>query len=127
VWSVESGFVRHFSTPARYVVRSHPLASHRHQLYPTRNQLYPHSLSLSHTNSQIKGGKGGFGNLLRHVKATEKIDNYDACRDLSGRRYRLVEAERKLSEWEEKQKNKPIKNNDAEELKRLEVSGFVNT
>lgn len=46
------------------------------------------------------------------------MENFDACRDLSGRRYRYVEAERKLAEWEEKQKTKQA---EKAELKRKEV------
>lgn len=45
----------------------------------------------------LKGGKGGFGSLLRAIGAQiEKTTNRDACRDLSGRRLRDVEREEKL-------------------------------
>lgn len=37
------------------------------------------------------GGKGGFGSLLRSMKPKAKGDeNFEACRDLSGRRLRQV-------------------------------------
>ena len=39
----------------------------------------------------LKGGKGGFGSLLRSIKPKAKEDeNFEACRDLSGRRLRHV-------------------------------------
>jgi hypothetical protein len=50
----------------------------------------------------LKGGKGGFGALLRSTKAKagqKKMDNNSACRDLNGRRLRHVQAEKQISEW----------------------------
>lgn len=47
----------------------------------------------------LLGGKGGFGNLLKHAHVQSKVTNYDACRDLSGRRVRYVEAEKKMKVW----------------------------
>lgn len=50
---------------------------------------------------RLAGGKGGFGALLRGQGRDGKItDNFDACRDLSGRRIRHVEAEKKLKQWQ---------------------------
>lgn len=34
----------------------------------------------------LRGGKGGFGSLLRASGRVAKTTNFDACRDLSGRR-----------------------------------------
>lgn len=34
----------------------------------------------------LPGGKGGFGSLLRASGRVAKTTNFDACRDLSGRR-----------------------------------------
>lgn len=52
----------------------------------------------------LKGGKGGFGSLLRRIKPKAKDDqNYEACRDLSGRRLRHVNNEQRLKEWEQAQ------------------------
>ncbi len=51
---------------------------------------------------RLRGGKGGFGALLRGstVKiGAKRTDNFSAMRDLSGRRMRHVEAEEKLAEW----------------------------
>ena len=48
---------------------------------------------------RVAGGKGGFGSLLRGAGTSgAATTNQDACRDLSGRRIRHVEAERKLRE-----------------------------
>lgn len=47
----------------------------------------------------LLGGKGGFGSLLRSMKPKAKGDeNFDACRDLSGRRLRQVNNEQRLRE-----------------------------
>ena len=45
------------------------------------------------------GGKGGFGSLMRNQAAKKKkITNWDASRDLSGRRIRDINNEKKLIE-----------------------------
>mmetsp|Transcript_13915 Transcript_13915/g.24386 ORF Transcript_13915/g.24386 Transcript_13915/m.24386 type:complete len:255 (-) Transcript_13915:1250-2014(-) len=49
---------------------------------------------------RLLGGKGGFGALLRGAARDGKgTANFDACRDLSGRRVRHQTAELKLEEW----------------------------
>ena len=51
-------------------------------------------LRVSLKNGIIKGGKGGFGSLLRSMNPKKQpTDNFDACRDLSGRRIRTVQNE----------------------------------
>lgn len=53
------------------------------------------TLALRHA---LPGGKGGFGaNLKGSAAASRPSSNFDACRDLSGRRVRTVRAERALS------------------------------
>ncbi|XP_055695625.1 splicing regulator SDE2 [Lutzomyia longipalpis] len=53
-----------------------------------------------------KGGKGGFGSMLRAIGAQiEKTTNREACRDLSGRRLRDINEEQRLKAWLEKQKD----------------------
>jgi len=49
----------------------------------------------------LAGGKGGFGAMLRNLgkNIDTKNMNYDACRDLSGRRMRHVSNEKKLKDW----------------------------
>lgn len=53
------------------------------------------------------GGKGGFGSMLRAIGAQiEKTTNRDACRDLSGRRLRDINEEKRLKAWLEKQQDR---------------------
>ncbi|KAL8162455.1 hypothetical protein V2J09_013944 [Rumex salicifolius] len=59
-------------------------------------------LSTIQLNFSLLGGKGGFGSLLRGAATKagqKKTNNFDACRDMSGRRLRHVNAEKKLEEW----------------------------
>jgi len=53
---------------------------------------------------RLLGGKGGFGALLRSQKGGKKTTNFDAMRDLSGRRLRHSKAVERIKEWMEKQK-----------------------
>ena len=46
---------------------------------------------------RLLGGKGGFGALLRSGARGSKTENFDACRDLSGRRLRHVNADKQLA------------------------------
>lgn len=51
---------------------------------------------------RVMGGKGGFGAMLRSARGgldAKKTTNFDAMRDLSGRRMRHVNNEQKLKEW----------------------------
>lgn len=51
--------------------------------------------------ARVLGGKGGFGTLLRtSARRGAQTTNFDACRDLHGRRLRSVNGERKIAEWE---------------------------
>ncbi|KAJ3704135.1 hypothetical protein LUZ61_007840 [Rhynchospora tenuis] len=62
------------------------------------DHLFP-SLSVL---PRLRGGKGGFGSLLRGAASKagqKKTSNFDACRDMSGRRLRHVNAEKRLEEW----------------------------
>nr|CAG4642264.1 EOG090X0OE5 [Eurycercus lamellatus] len=52
----------------------------------------------------LAGGKGGFGSMLRAIGAQiEKTTNREACRDLSGRRLRDINEEKRLKDWVSKQ------------------------
>ncbi|CEM06402.1 unnamed protein product [Vitrella brassicaformis CCMP3155] len=54
---------------------------------------------------RLVGGKGGFGSLLRGQKGRQKkTTNFDACRDLSGRRIRHAQAVKRIKDWLEKKK-----------------------
>jgi len=47
-----------------------------------------------------RGGKGGFGSLLKGQPAVKKrTNNFDSCRDLAGRRIRHVNQEKMLRDW----------------------------
>lgn len=49
---------------------------------------------------RLLGGKGGFGSMLRAIGAQiEKTTNREACRDLSGRRLRDINEEKRLKDF----------------------------
>ncbi|KAK3868946.1 hypothetical protein Pcinc_025695 [Petrolisthes cinctipes] len=49
---------------------------------------------------RLCGGKGGFGSMLRAIGAQiEKTTNREACRDLSGRRLRDINEEKRLKDF----------------------------
>lgn len=58
---------------------------------------------------RLVGGKGGFGSLLRvQGRDTKATTNFEACRDLTGRRLRHVNAVKKMEEWEKKSKEREL-------------------
>jgi len=60
---------------------------------------YSNDLFLN-INLPLCGGKGGFGSMLRAIGAQiEKTTNRDACRDLTGRRLRDINAEKRIKNW----------------------------
>ncbi|CAH9092988.1 unnamed protein product [Cuscuta epithymum] len=89
------------------------LQDHQTLDFETRSQQKPVSENKSgnesgyfpvviHVLLRLRGGKGGFGSLLRGAATKagqKKTNNFDACRDMSGRRLRHVNAEKKLEEW----------------------------
>lgn len=68
---------------------------------------------------RLRGGKGGFGAQLRGTR-TKMADNFDACRDLQGRRIRVVEAEKKMKKWEEEKKERELERLAQEHIKKVE-------
>jgi hypothetical protein len=65
---------------------------------PDSSNQFPSATTLL----RLRGGKGGFGSLLRGAASKagqKKTSNFDACRDINGRRLRHVNAERRLEEW----------------------------
>ncbi|WCJ22405.1 Ubiquitin-like superfamily protein [Euphorbia peplus] len=84
-----------------------PIQSQR--LISSGTQLHDDSIistseSTLHLLLSLRGGKGGFGSLLRGAATKagqKKTNNFDACRDMSGRRLRHVNAEKRLEEWKE--------------------------
>ena len=83
------------------------------QLFSRMTGIPVQFLSSSSYSLKLLGGKGGFGSLLRGQGMAARVDNFDACRDLSGRRIRHTNNEIRLKEWEERQqerkKAEPIK------------------
>jgi len=68
-------------------------------------------------NLKLNGGKGGFGSMLRAMGSQiEKTTNTESCRDLSGRRMRDVNNEKKFEEY---MKNKKA-NDEEKERKKVE-------
>ncbi|CAA7040623.1 unnamed protein product [Microthlaspi erraticum] len=69
----------------------------------------------------LRGGKGGFGSLLRGAATKagqKKTNNFDACRDMSGRRLRHVNAEKRLEEWKEGEEERKLEKVAQEFLKK---------
>lgn len=71
---------------------------HNGRLWPpcTQNTLTISTNDVVRVNYRLPGGKGGFGSMLRAIGAQiEKTTSREACRDLSGRRMRDVNDEKK--------------------------------
>ncbi|KAG2440978.1 hypothetical protein HXX76_003831 [Chlamydomonas incerta] len=65
--------------------------------------------STLHLVLRLRGGKGGFGALLRGLgRDGSKTTNNDAMRDLQGRRLKHANAEQKLKEWADKEKEREL-------------------
>ncbi|KAF8064496.1 SDE2 [Scenedesmus sp. PABB004] len=76
---------------------------------PLAGALSSASGGVVHLSLRLAGGKGGFGALLRGQGRDGKAtDNFDACRDLSGRRIRHVEAEKRLHAWQAEAKEREL-------------------
>lgn len=66
-----------------------------------------HNNAAVHIHLRVLGGKGGFGSMLRAIGAQiEKTTNREACRDLSGRRLRDINEEKRLKSWLDKQQER---------------------
>nr|WJH19565.1 Replication stress response regulator SDE2 [Euglena gracilis] len=77
-----------------------------------------------HAVLRLRAGKGGFGSNLRSAGKKQKgiVTNFDACRDLSGRRIRHVTQEKQLEGWTEGQLADLRKS--AHELSKKELSAL---
>lgn len=68
------------------------------------NEVYISDKHNVYVHMKLLGGKGGFGSMLRAIGAQiEKTTNREACRDLSGRRLRDINEEKRLKAWLDKQ------------------------
>ncbi|CAH4023631.1 unnamed protein product [Pieris brassicae] len=66
-----------------------------------------HESNIVRMCTRLIGGKGGFGSMLRAIGAQiEKTTNREACRDLSGRRLRDINEEKRLRKWLEGQEER---------------------
>ncbi|CAH0550482.1 unnamed protein product [Brassicogethes aeneus] len=75
-----------------------------------------------HIIPRLLAGKGGFGSMLRAIGAQiEKTTNREACRDLSGRRLRDINEEKRLKNWINTQadREKEAKERKKKKLERL--------
>ncbi|GFH55029.1 hypothetical protein CTEN210_11505 [Chaetoceros tenuissimus] len=71
--------------------------------YPKHSTSYPLFLS-AYTHLPIRGGKGGFGTLLKGQSkkaGARQTTDFGACRDLNGRRLRHVNDDLKLQQWKQ--------------------------
>ncbi|ALC47442.1 CG5986 [Drosophila busckii] len=84
-----------------------------------------HELHNIHCILRQVGGKGGFGSMLRAIGAQiEKTTNREACRDLSGRRLRDINEEKRLRAWLDKQGERE---REAEERKKRKIEKLLAT
>merc|ERR1719300_172930 len=66
----------------------------------------------------LLGGKGGFGSLLRAIGAQiEKTTNHEAMRDLSGRRQRDLNNEKRMRDYVAKQGEREKEAREKKEVK----------
>uniref|UniRef100_A0A1I8M2C1 SDE2-like domain-containing protein n=1 Tax=Musca domestica TaxID=7370 RepID=A0A1I8M2C1_MUSDO len=88
-----------------------------------RLQCDPFEEAPIYVRIRLLGGKGGFGSMLRAIGAQiEKTTNREACRDLSGRRLRDINEEKRLKAWLEKQGERE---REAEERKKRKIEKLL--
>ncbi|KAF2324877.1 hypothetical protein GH714_020945 [Hevea brasiliensis] len=79
-----------------------------------------------HLLLRLLGGKGGFGSLLRGAATKagqKKTNNFDACRDMSGRRLRHVNAEKRLEDWKAEEEERRLEEIAEEFIKKKAKKG----
>ncbi|KAF4384575.1 hypothetical protein F8388_003882 [Cannabis sativa] len=83
------------------------------------------SFPTVHLTLRLRGGKGGFGSLLRGAgtRNLKKTNNFDACRDMSGRRLRHVNAEKRLEEWKATEEERKLEKKAHDFLKKVAKKG----
>lgn len=99
--------VLHIPAEALLIVSGTSVIRSQTSLFACGDGVFP-SCSLL---LRLRGGKGGFGSLLRGAATKagqKKTSNFDACRDMSGRRLRHVNAEKKLKEWKAQAKEREL-------------------
>lgn len=93
------------------------------EFYLLQDGKIAHTLNVNgdnvHVALRLNGGKGGFGSMLRAIGAQiEKTTNREACRDLSGRRLRDINEEKRLKTWLDGQKDRE---QEAEEKRKKKI------
>ncbi|XP_067943705.1 splicing regulator SDE2-like [Watersipora subatra] len=83
---------------------------------------------IYHVCYRLPGGKGGFGSMLRTIGAQiEKTTNREAMRDLSGRRMRDINNEKKLADWvagaADREREQETRRQERLEKRRAEAEG----
>ena len=74
----------------------------------------------------LPGGKGGFGSLLRAIGAQiEKTTNHEAMRDLSGRRQRDLNNEKRMRDYVAKQGEREKEEREKKEMKLNKLRRLV--
>ena len=61
-----------------------------------------------HVVGRLCGAKGGFGAQLKASRAGHQTTNFDAMRDLSGRRLRTAEQDRRLEAWRAQEEDRRL-------------------
>lgn len=102
----------------QYGLKLHPSNYYlRHNGLVLDDQMPLQAGQRYHACIRLLGGKGGFGSMLRAMGSQiEKTTNTESCRDLSGRRMRDVNNEKKVLEY---MKNKAAMDQE-KERKKLE-------
>ncbi|CAG2166099.1 unnamed protein product [Oppiella nova] len=93
---------------AQRVSHLESIPDHEFKLYSNGRRLTDTSQlmdgSVIAVHMDLMGGKGGFGSMLRAIGAQiEKTTNREACRDLTGRRLRDINEEKRIKEWIKKE------------------------
>ncbi|KDP28494.1 hypothetical protein JCGZ_14265 [Jatropha curcas] len=107
------------------------IPTHSQRLICCGTQLSDRSVITSpectvHLLLRLLGGKGGFGSLLRGAATKagqKKTNNFDACRDMSGRRLRHVNAEKRLEEWKAEEEGRRLEKIAEEFIKKKAKKG----
>ena len=92
-----------------YMVRNYKLEKNSFKIYENNNlitfQKYLDNSKFYRIEPKLRGGKGGFGSLLKTQPAIKKkITNFDSCRDLTGKRLRYINQEKQIKEYNIKKK-----------------------
>jgi len=123
-----------FLTPTTANLRLYPVSGSRlHEPTATLSSILGprdvddvvgHSLVSLRLVPPMRGGKGGFGSQLRAAggrMSSQKTNNNDSCRDLSGRRLSTIKEAKKLAEYLEQE---PARKKAAAEAQRAKLEAL---